>query len=274
MGLFLKYIRKAIMTPQRTGRVGETKIDIQLNLVSLFGKPGMILRNIYIPIQNEQTSEIDLLFITRKGLFVIESKYYSGYIFGNEHNQQWTTSLYAGKNAWGRTKTEKHQFYNPIKQNQSHIKALMKHLGMDTPCFSVIVFSDRCELKNITVYSPDVHICQQASLHRVIAHIWDTSPDILSDAQITAIHATLQPLTNQDVSVKKQHIQNINNAMHIQQASPPTPTSEPPTHAQPPQICPLCGSPLVLRTARNGPTAGSRFWGCSRFPSCRYTKSC
>lgn len=273
MGLFLKYIRKAIMTPQRTGRIGEAKIDLQLNLVSMFGKPGMILRNIYIPTQNNQTSEIDLLFITQKGLFVIESKYYSGYIFGNEHNQQWTTSLYAGRNFLGRTKTEKHQFYNPIKQNQSHIRALMQYLDIDTHYFSVIVFSDRCELKNITIYSPDVHICQQGSLHRIISRIWDASPSILDDEQIVSIHAKLQPLSNQDVSVKNQHIQNINNAMQTQQSMPATPTAQSTLHAQPPQICPLCGSPLVQRTAKNGPNAGSSFWGCSRFPSCRYTKS-
>lgn len=41
-----------------------------------------------------------------------------------------------------------------------------------------------------------------------------------------------------------------------------------PTSAQPP-ACPVCSSPMVLRTARRGPHAGSRFWGCSRYPSCR-----
>ncbi len=36
--------------------------------------------------------------------------------------------------------------------------------------------------------------------------------------------------------------------------------------------CPRCGSPLVLRTARRGPNAGSEFYGCSSFPKCRYIK--
>ena len=38
-------------------------------------------------------------------------------------------------------------------------------------------------------------------------------------------------------------------------------------------ICPLCGAKLVLRTARKGQNAGQQFWGCSSFPSCRYTKN-
>lgn len=33
--------------------------------------------------------------------------------------------------------------------------------------------------------------------------------------------------------------------------------------------CPKCGSPMVERTAKSGSNAGKRFWGCSRFPTCR-----
>lgn len=282
MKLFRKYIRKAIMTPERTGKMGEAKISNRLNLVSMFGKSGIILRNVYIPIQNNQTSEIDLLFITQKGLFVIESKYYSGYIFGNEHSQQWTTTLFAGKGAFGRTKVEKHQFYNPIKQNQSHIRALTQYLGIDVQYYSIIVFSERCELKNVTVYTPNVHVCQQGSLHRVISHIWDTYPDILSAEEIESIHSKLLPLINQDASVKNQHVQNIQNMSRPTQSVQSTHAVQPPqppqqtfqTPATPVPLCPICGHPLVQRTARNGPNAGSHFWGCSRFPSCRYTKSC
>jgi len=33
-----------------------------------------------------------------------------------------------------------------------------------------------------------------------------------------------------------------------------------------------CGKPLVLRTARKGPQAGSQFWGCSAYPACKGTR--
>ena len=36
-------------------------------------------------------------------------------------------------------------------------------------------------------------------------------------------------------------------------------------------LCPRCGSPLVLRTAKKCANAGGQFYGCSAFPSCRYT---
>ena len=37
--------------------------------------------------------------------------------------------------------------------------------------------------------------------------------------------------------------------------------------------CPLCGQEMVLRTAKKGPKAGEKFWGCSAFPKCRGTKA-
>jgi len=36
--------------------------------------------------------------------------------------------------------------------------------------------------------------------------------------------------------------------------------------------CPECGGTLTLRTAKKGPNAGNKFWGCTAFPKCRYTK--
>ena len=36
--------------------------------------------------------------------------------------------------------------------------------------------------------------------------------------------------------------------------------------------CPICQSPMVLRTARRGQNAGQSFWGCSRYPKCRATR--
>ena len=35
--------------------------------------------------------------------------------------------------------------------------------------------------------------------------------------------------------------------------------------------CPKCGQEMKLRLARKGKNAGSRFWGCTRFPQCKST---
>jgi restriction system protein len=37
------------------------------------------------------------------------------------------------------------------------------------------------------------------------------------------------------------------------------------------KVCPICGEAMVKRIATKGPSSGSSFWGCSRFPTCRGT---
>lgn len=49
---------------------------------------------------------------------------------------------------------------------------------------------------------------------------------------------------------------------------PVTPVS---TGVKTPPACPVCRSPMVLRTAKRGPNIGRDFFGCSRFPSCKGT---
>ena len=40
----------------------------------------------------------------------------------------------------------------------------------------------------------------------------------------------------------------------------------------PANLCPKCGGEMVLRTAQKGSNPGQKFWGCSNFPKCRFTK--
>ncbi len=37
-------------------------------------------------------------------------------------------------------------------------------------------------------------------------------------------------------------------------------------------ICPNCGGNLVIRTAKRGANIGSKFYGCSNYPNCKYTR--
>lgn len=85
-----------IKNPNGKGKVGEYYTEQEINRVKkiIYGK---VLRNIYIPKEDSSTSEIDVLFICTKGLFVLESKNYSGWIFGNERDKFWTATLPKGK---------------------------------------------------------------------------------------------------------------------------------------------------------------------------------
>lgn len=38
------------------------------------------------------------------------------------------------------------------------------------------------------------------------------------------------------------------------------------------KVCPKCEAEMVLRTAGSGKTKGQKFWGCAKFPRCRFTQ--
>ncbi|MBD9416995.1 topoisomerase DNA-binding C4 zinc finger domain-containing protein [Pseudomonas sp. PDM16] len=56
-----------------------------------------------------------------------------------------------------------------------------------------------------------------------------------------------------------------------QPVTPPTPNSE--RKSQNIVTCPRCSSLMSLRTAKKGKNPGSKFWGCSKYPRCKGTRS-
>ncbi len=255
MGLFRKLTRRIINNPMIKGEMGETRISYDLSLLNFFGRSGLCLKNLYIPMKNGKTTEIDLIYITSKGLFVIESKNFAGYIFGNENQKYWTSTLYAGRGFWGIGKVEKHKFYNPIWQNRTHVNSLQNYLG-NVNMFSFVVFGNDCEIKSMTYDPRYVCVCYESTLRRNIEEIWKQMPDVLNPIEISNIYNRLIPFTYADATVKRMHINQIHNP-----SEPATP------------VCPQCGGNLVLRTARKGAYAGNKFYGCNNYPECKYIKN-
>lgn len=258
-----------------TGRHGEKLTERELKLVRFFGRDGKVLRNIYVPKDNGETSEIDVVYITQKGIFVIESKNYSGWIFGDEKSAYWTAML---------PNKTKNRFYNPIKQNKTHIKWLGQYLNGEVPLYSIIVFSERCELKKVTVDSSDIKVIQRDRLYAAVRDIWDKTEDKLNKEQVESIYEALEILTHVDNATKMAHIDHINEKYKNNSSEvcttlcAPAVKKEIPSEtltAQPEDaaVCPKCGGALILRVAKKGPNAGNQFYGCSNYPKCRYTKN-
>lgn len=98
-----------------------------------------IFNNLIIPSENNGSTQIDHLIVSRFGIFVLESKDYNGWIFGSENQPSWTQSL-PGRN--------KFQFQNPIRQNYAHIMALKTLMPFLNDYFhGIIVFSEKAEIK-------------------------------------------------------------------------------------------------------------------------------
>lgn len=277
-------------TPEWIGKHGEKLTEKELKFVKFMGKKGLTLKNIYVPKDNGETSEIDVVYITQKGIFVIESKNYSGWIFGSDNSYYWTAML---------PNKEKNKFYNPILQNKTHIKWLSNYLEEDIPLFSLIVFSERCEIKKAPEKTPYVRVLKRDRIYAHIREIWESSEDKLSEEKINEIYEKLKILTNADESIKQAHIKDIERKYQkpikqeeffsLQEQKPiinssnqsDSPISNETVEEIPSEndditkekLCPKCGSKLVLRTAKKGENAGKQFYGCSAFPKCRHIEN-
>ena len=225
------------------------------------------LLNCYLPKRNGESTEVDLILLHESGIYVFESKNYSGWIFGTETQQYWTQSL---PGRYGQA--HKVKFFNPILQNQAHLKLLGEYLGIDSHFFySCIVFGDECTLKDITLTSGRHYVTNRSNLFAAISSHIQLSITKLSPEQIDSLYAKLFPLTQVDAEQRAQHIKEVKEIQHKQEVAAQAPVAS----AQGSQdgICPLCGGRLVLRTATRGANAGNKFWGCSNFPKCRYIKT-
>lgn len=64
--------------------------DLILELLRAGFKPGALFHDLYIKKHNGQNTQIDLVLATNVGLIVFEVKDYTGWIFGNGGQNQWT----------------------------------------------------------------------------------------------------------------------------------------------------------------------------------------
>lgn len=113
----------------------------------------------------------------------------------------------------------------------------------------------------------------------------------LGTAAFIAMGPTGRKQLREDLSERKEQQRNQNQSRPPRLSSKPTPRptaqrapdesrrSPVPAHrattgkATTRVRCPTCGSAMVKRMARTGPRRGRKFYGCSRYPACRGTRS-
>lgn len=92
-------------TARSKGKRGEKRVSTGLGR-ALDDAVYRVVDDVTLPTRNG-TTQIDHLVVSPHGVFVIETKNVSGWIFGREEQQQWTQVLYRRKS----------RFFNPIRQN-------------------------------------------------------------------------------------------------------------------------------------------------------------
>lgn len=154
-----------IVTKPNRGTSSER--DLVLKLLN-YGIPAQIIfHDLYLRKRSGNYAQIDLVVPTTAGIVVFEVKDYSGWIYGNGNNSQWTQVLSYG--------SQKYRFYNPIKQNYSKVQELRKLIG-NVPFFSVIVFSGNCELRDITFVPEGTYVVREERVLEVMRIIQAKEP--------------------------------------------------------------------------------------------------
>lgn len=225
----------------------------------------LFLYNCYLPKNKEQTTEVDVMMIHRTGIYVFESKNYSGWIFGSEYSKTWTQTLPSGR------KVHKEHFLNPIMQNKLHINCLKKQIGENYPIHSVIVFSERCTLKKVEVTSSGIYVTKRNNVLGTVNDIVRCQGELLSQDQVKYLYAKLYPFTQVSENIKKKHIEDITEGHSYESVNMVGQINNTFLSNDESVICPKCGGKLVVRTSKRGVHAGSRFYGCGNYPKCRYT---
>ncbi|MEJ2298469.1 MAG: nuclease-related domain-containing protein, partial [Woeseiaceae bacterium] len=116
-------------------------------------------------------TQIDHIVVSRYGVFVIETKNYSGWIFGDAASRHWTQVLYR----------KKYRFMNPLRQNYKHVEAVKSLLGLsDQFIFSVVVFVGKADFKTVL---PDNVVYR----HELGGLIRSKNDPVLSAAEVESI---------------------------------------------------------------------------------------
>lgn len=209
LAAFAAYLGK----PENRGKRGENKVR---RIIGETIKNEQYVINDLIVSNDGKTSQIDHIVINSRGVFVVETKNYSGEIYGSENQHEWTQVLAYGK--------VKNKLYNPLKQNATHVYNVKKIIGK-LPIHSLVVF-----VQNNTYHINANNVIPLSALKSNLL----SGEAVLTVEQMEKAYNLL--LASKTEISTKEHIGNIRTQQENIEHG----------------ICPRCGGKLVLRNGMYG----------------------
>lgn len=199
-----------------------------------------LIKNVTL-LTEDGTTQIDHIIVSVYGVFVIETKNLRGWIYGTPQQKMWTQKIYRNT----------YRFQNPMHQNFKHRKTLQALLNLDAQqVHSLVVFIGDSTFK--TPVPENVTFGMG-----YIRYIQSMTEAVLSHKQVLEIvGAVANGRLKSSINTNRQHVRHVQNSIANKENA---------------QLCPKCGSKLLLRKTKKGDNAGRQFWGCSAFPKCRTT---
>ena len=233
--LFLLGILYRIFYAKIRGKCGEIRIA---RILKHLPDEYTIFNDVYIQ-ERGKSVQIDHIVLSPYGIFVIETKNFSGWVYGGEKSAEWTQNIYGTK----------FRFQNPLRQNYGHVKALQSLFGYPIQFFiPIVVFVGGASLKG---YYPNHIVIYKKQLLKTIGQYQNIvlRDDILYSAINRLSYSSFETTETSSIHIKqvKKDIKEKN--AKIRQG-----------------ICPRCGGSLIYRKGKYG-----AFYGCSNYPNCHYT---
>ena len=220
-----------LQTPRGKGWIGEFWVKHVIGKTKEGEK--YVINDLRLKVDDSKTSQIDHVLINKKGVFVIETKNYSGRIYGKENQHEWTQVLKYGR--------VKNRFYNPVKQNKTHTYHISNVISEKVPLKSAVVFT-----QNNLTYVESTGVYSLSGLKNLI----HSGKSVLSADQMERVFNEIKNCNDRSITLSE-HVSNIKNMMDDVENG----------------VCPRCGKELLLRNGKNG-----EFLGCSGYPKCKFTK--
>ncbi len=219
---------------------GEDRVNAGLSS-HLDEKTYRLIEDVTLPV-GDGTTQIDHLVVSRYGIFVIETKNMTGWIFGHPDHMRWTQVIYG----------DRYGFQNPIRQNYKHVKTVQELLCLSRlQVIGAVAFVGDSEFKSPmppAVVQGVSELVDFIRSRRAIVFDEDELPRLVEEIE----NARLEPGRRTAIA----HVQNVRRQMAERSRNP--------------GACPLCGSAMAGRTNRS---TGERFLGCTRYPQCKGTRS-
>lgn len=190
--LFLLFIVILILFVWKTnwfrGYFGELQVRAMLTLLS--NKKYNKFNNIILP-SGIGSTEIDHLIISVYGIFVIETKNKSGWIYGNKNSPSWTQTFENGK---------KFRFQNPLRQNYKHTETIRTLLDIpEKYIHSLVAFSGKARFK--TELPANVIFYKQ-----IPSYIKSFHQELISEELVGQFLTKIEEKRHRGILAKHQHI--------------------------------------------------------------------
>lgn len=155
-----------------------------------------ILNDLLLPSKGSlDVTQIDHIVVSNYGIFCLETKGHAGWILGRANQEYWTQTIYRYKKS----------FYNPLRQNYAHMKAIEELLKPYFPNISIVSLVVFPNAKKIELADTD----NVGDMLNILDRIDSYETIVFSDVQKKQICDILMKNNILDKRVRKIHNQKI-----------------------------------------------------------------